>query len=59
MKGRAEEGSWCESLTRKLVRSLLKWVGHVERIAGERLMKRVDVLRVEGRRGRQRLRWED
>ena len=41
------------------MRSLLKWVGHVERMVGERLMKRVDVLRVEGRRGRQRFRWED
>ena len=33
------------SFRRKLVRSWLKWVGHVER-----LMKRVDALTVESRR---------
>ena len=39
--------------------SQLKWAGHVERMEGERLMKRVDALRVHGRRrGRPRLRWE-
>ena len=50
-----------ESFRRKLVKSQLKWAGHVERMEGERLMKRADALRVEGRRrrGRQRLRWED
>ena len=48
-----------ESLTRKLVRSQLKRAGHVERMKGERLMKRADVLRLEGRRrrGRQILRF--
>ena len=41
------------------MRSWLKWAGHVERMEGVRLMKRVDALRVECRRGRPRLRWED
>ena len=50
-----------ESLTKKLLRSRLKWPGHVERKEGERLTKTADVLRVEGRRrrGRPRLRFED
>ena len=52
-----------ESLRRKLVRSWLKWVEHMERMEGERLRltKRVDMLRVKGRRrrGRLRRRWED
>ena len=53
--GGAEVGSWYEShevvgmsLTRKLVRSRLKWAGHVERMEGGRLTKGADVLRVEG-----------
>ena len=39
----------------------LKWVGHAENIGGERLKKRADAIRVEGRRrrGRLRLRWEN
>ena len=53
-----EEVGERESLTRKLVRSWLKWAGHMERMEGERLTKRVDELGVEGRR-RGRLRWED
>ena len=42
-----------ESLTGKLVRSWLKWAGHVEILEGKRL-KRVDWLSVEGgmRRGK-------
>ena len=50
-----------ENLRRKLGRSRLKWAGKVERMEGERLTKRADALRVEGRmrRGRPRLRWED
>ena len=43
-----------KSLTRKLVRSQLMWAGHMERVEGERLTKRADVLRVEGRRRRGR-----
>ena len=39
-----------ESLTRKLVRSRLKWAAHVERMEEEWLRKRAGVLRVEGRR---------
>ena len=56
-----EEVGVRESLMRKLVRSRLKWAGHVERMEGEWLMKRAHALRVEGRRrrGRPRLRWED
>ena len=50
-----------ESLTRKLVRSRLKWAGPVNRMGGERLTERADALRVEGRRrrGRPTLRWVD
>ena len=51
-----EEVDVKENLRRNLARSRLKWAGHVERMEGERLTKRVDALRVEGRR---RLRWED
>ena len=36
---------------RKLVRSRLKWAGHVERMEGVRLTKRADALRVESRQG--------
>ena len=40
--------------------SWLMWAGHVERMEVERLTKRADALRVEGRRGgRLRVRWED
>ena len=43
------------------MRSRLKWAGHVVKIEGEQLMKRADVLRVEGRRrrGRPGPGWED
>ena len=49
------------SLTERLVRSRLQWGGHVERMADDRLPKRVAELREQGRRrrGRPRLRWED
>ena len=47
-----EEVGVKESLRRKLVRSWLKWVEHMERMEGERLRltKRADMLRVKGRR---------
>ena len=49
------------SLTERLVRSILQWAGHVERMADDRLPKRAAALREQGRRrrGRPRLRWED
>ena len=58
---RREEVGERESLTRKLVRSRLKWAGRVDRMEGVRLTKRADALRVEGRkkRGRPRLIWEE
>ena len=61
MEDLREEDDERESLTRKLVRSRLKWAGQVERMEGVRLTKRADALRVEGgiRRGRPRLRRED
>ena len=39
----------------------LTWIGHVERMAEDRLTKRADAYREEGRRrrGRPRLRWDD
>ena len=51
-----EEVGVKENLTRKLMRSRLKWAGHLEIMEGERLTKRGDALRVEGRRRRGRLR---
>ena len=45
-----EEVGERESLMRKLVRSRLKWAGHVESMEGERLTKRADALSVDGRR---------
>ena len=56
-----EEVGERERVTRKPMRSQLKWAGHVERMEGVRLTKRADAIRVEGRRrrGRPRLRWED
>ena len=39
--------------------SWIKWAGHMERMEGERLTKREDALRMDGRRGRPRLRWEE
>ena len=61
MEGLREEAGVKERFRRKLVRSQLKWAGHVGRMEGERLTKEADELRVEGkrRRGRPRLRWED
>ena len=43
------------------MRSRLQWAGHVERMADDRLPKRVAQLRQQGkrRRGRPMLRWED
>ena len=43
------------------MRSRLQRAGHVERIADDRLSKRAEELREEGRRrrGRPRLKWED
>ena len=48
------------SLTERLARSRLQWVGHVERMADDRLPKKAAELREQGRRrrGRLRLRWE-
>ena len=41
--------------------SRLKWAGHMKRMERDRLTKRINVLRVEDgrRRERPRLRWED
>ena len=41
--------------------SRIKWAGHVELMEGERLTKRADALRVDGRKRREklRLRWEE
>ena len=50
-----EEVGVRENLTRKLARNRLKWAGHMGRMEGERLGKRADALRVEGRRRRGRL----
>ena len=48
-------------IVKKYVENRLKWAGHVERMAEDRLTKRADAYGEEGRRrtGRPRLRWED
>ena len=45
----------------RIERNVLKWLGHVERMGEERLVKRVDRANVEGnrRRGRPQRRWRD
>ena len=47
-------GGWSETFKKKLVRSRLKWAGHVERMGDEKLTKRADAQKVwgKGRRGR-------
>ena len=39
-----------ESFSKKLVRSRLKWAGHVERIGDEKLAKRSDTQKVKGKK---------
>ena len=50
-----------EKLSERVDRKVLKWYGHVERMSGERLTKRVYRSEVEGERGRGRppFRWKD
>ena len=50
-----------ESLSKRVDRKVFKWFGHVERMGGERMTKRVYVSEVEGERGRGRppFRWRD
>ena len=50
-----------DSFKKKWVRSMLKWVGHVERIGDENLANRSDAQKVErkSRGGRPRMRCED
>ena len=50
-----------ESMSRRVDRKVLKWFGHVERMGGERLTKRVYMSEVRGERGRGRppFRWMD
>ena len=56
-----EETGVQRSLTERLARSRLKWAGHVERMADDRLPKRAAELREQGRRrrGTPRLRCDD
>ena len=57
---RKEVGMQC-SLTRRLVRSRMRWAGHVVRMDVSKLAKREEVIKHQGRRkkGRPQLRWED
>ena len=50
-----------QSFKKKLVRIILKWARHVERMGDEKLAKRADAQKVEGnmRRGRLIMGWED
>ena len=55
-----EETRVQRSLIERLVRSILQWAGHVERMADDILPKRAAELREQGRsRGRPKLIWED
>ena len=49
-----------ESVKKKLVMSRLKWAGHMERMADEKLAKRSDAQKGEGKRWRVSpiMRWE-
>ena len=49
------------TLTGSLVRSRMRWAGHLVRMDESKLAKRVEVEKHQGRRkmGRQQLRWED
>ena len=57
---RKEVGMQC-SLTGRLVRSRMRWAGHVVRMDVSKLAKRAEVEKHQGRRkrGRPQLRWED
>ena len=61
MEELGEEIDAKESFIRKLAGRRMKWAGHLEGMNNERLMKRADALRGEGKmtRGRQRLIWDD
>ena len=52
---------WRKVLKKKLIRSRLNWTRHVERMGDEKLAKKADAQKVEGkrRRRRPRMRWED
>ena len=57
---RKEVGMKC-SLTGRLVRSRVRWAGHLVRMDAGKLAKRAEVDKYQGRRkrGRPQLRWED
>ena len=57
---RKEVGMQC-SLTGRLVRSRMRWAGHLVRMDASKLAKRAEVEKHQGRRkrGRPQLRWED
>ena len=57
---RKEVGMQC-SLTGRLVRSRMSWVVHLVRMDADKLAKRAEVEKLQGRRkkGRPQLRWED
>ena len=40
-----------DSFKKKLLRSRLKWAGHVERMGDDKLAKRTDFQKVEGKGG--------
>ena len=42
-----------DSFKKKLVRSRLKWANHVERMGDEKLAKRSDAQKVEGKGGKE------
>ena len=55
---RREVGMQC-SLTGRLVRSRMRWAGHLVRMDASKLAKRAEVEKHQGRRKRPQLRWED
>ena len=55
---RKEVGMQC-SLTGRLVRSRMRWAGHLVRMDASKLAKRAEVEKHQGRRKRPQPRWED
>ena len=57
-----KRSSWNQGLyNRQIVKSRIKWSGHIVRMKDERLQKRCERKKQEGcrERGRPQLRWED
>ena len=61
MKDLREEVGTKACIVGKIVKSRMKWAGHMVRMKDDKLVKRSETKKQEGfrKRGRPRLRWED